>query len=98
MSLTNSILLSLCLGFVSVVPAYVYLLVVGFITLLGALFFLLVLVVDLSLVRGASEHESIRFKIGEMVVTGLIFDIGKSLHVERRRKLHFAYISIPSSF
>jgi hypothetical protein len=56
-------------------PAYVYLAVVAVITFLGAILFLLLLVVDLSLAKGSSEHESIRFKIDNNIpFVALCFD------------------------
>ena len=56
-------------------PAYVYLTTIAVITLLGAIVFLLLLLVDLSLAKADSEHESIRFKIDNNIpFVALCFD------------------------
>ena len=44
-------------------PAYVYLTTIAVITFVGSMLFALLLLVDLSLVGGSSEHESVRYKI-----------------------------------
>ena len=44
-------------------PAYVYLTTIAIITFVGSMLFALLLLMDLSLVGGSSEHESVRYKI-----------------------------------